>query len=335
MGRIARRQFLIATGALFTAPLAAEAQQAGKVYRIGILLGASPVSELVGPEPRHRPTAAFMQRLRELGYIYGQNLQTEPRSAEGQPERLPELAEELVRLRVDVIVAATSGAARALKEATQTIPIVMSSVPDPVGMGLVASLARPGGNVTGLSLDPGTDIHRKRLELLREAVPGLSRVAFVTTMPFWQAIGEEMQRAARAQGIILVHADVSTAGHFDAAFAAIVRERADALLAPETALNYVHRHRLAAFAAARRLPAIYGFRESADAGGLMTYGVDVNDLFRRAADYADRILKGAKPADLPVEQPTKFELVINAKAARELGIALPQSLLLRADRVIE
>lgn len=330
-----RRQFLIVAGAVLAAPRAAVGQATGRIYRIGILLGASPVSELVGPEPRHRPLGAFMQRLREHGYVYGQNLQTEPRSAEGRPERFPELAEELVRLRVDVILGATSGAVKALREATNTVPIVMSSVPDPVGLGHVASLARPGGNVTGLSLDPGSDIHRKRLELLKDVVPELSRVAVVTPLPIWQNVGEELQRAAQALGIALVHAEVTAGAQFDTAFAAMTRERPSGLLVPESALNYAHRHRIAQFAAARRLPAIYGFRESADAGGLMAYGADVNDLFRRAADYVDKILKGAKPGDLPVEQPIRFELAINRKVARDLGIDFPPAVLLRADRVID
>jgi putative ABC transport system substrate-binding protein len=335
MRQVGRRQFLIIMGALFAAPLAAGAQQPRKVYRIGILLGASPVSELVGPEPSHRPLNAFARRLRELGYVYGDNLLTEPRSAEGRPERYPLLAEELVRLRLDVILAATSPGAKALKEATETIPIVMSSAADPVGWGLVASLARPGGNVTGLSLDPGPEIHGKRLELLSEAVPKLSRAAVITGKSGWEQMGADLILAARALGITLFHSELTTVAQFDDAFAAITRERVGALLVPESALNYAHRRRIADFAATHRLPAIYGFTESVEAGGLMAYGADPVAVFRRAAEYVDKILKGAKPADLPVERPSKFDLVVNLKSAEALGLSVPQSILIRADRVIE
>jgi ABC-type uncharacterized transport system substrate-binding protein len=320
--------------ALVAAPLAAEAQATGKVYRIGILAGANPVSEIAGPDPSNRAIRAFLLRLRDLGYIYGQNLVTEARSTEGRAERLSALVVDLVRLNVDVIVVPIRDGARAVKATTTTIPIVMVGVADPVGLGLIASLARPGGNVTGVSRDTGPEIIGKRLELLKEAVPKASRVAVLTTKSHWGYSGRHNEVAARVLGMTVVYTEVDKPDQYAEAFAAITRERADALLAAEGALNFVHRRRIVDFAATSRLPAMYAFRESMEAGGLMAFGVETGDLYRRAAVYVDKILKGAKPADLPVEQPIQFELVINLKTVQALGLTIPPTLLFQATEVI-
>jgi len=321
--------------ALLAMPLGVAAQPAGKVHRVGILAGGSPVSEVAGPDPSSPATRAFVQRLRDLGYVYGKNLLTEARSAEGRTERFPALVAELVRLKVDVILVPNQPAALAARAATTTIPIVMGAVTDPVGAGLVHSLARPGGNVTGLAYDTGPEIGGKRLELLKEAVPGVSRVAVMTTRLVWGYAGRHVQDAARALGITVFYAEADRPEQFAEAFSTIVRERADALLAAESTLNFVHQRRIVEFAATRRLPAMYAARQSVEAGGLIAYGVDGVDLYRRAAVYVDKILKGAKPADLPVEQPTKFELVVNRATARALGLTIPPAVLIRADQVIE
>ena len=312
-------------------PFAGEAQQAAKVARIGYLtlnLAASP----------HMPEA-FRQGLRDLGYIEGRNVVIEIRSAEGKLERLPALAAELVALRVDVILAAGTPHALAAKQATRTIPIVFAAATDPVMDGLVTSLARPGGNVTGLS-SLGSELVAKRLELLKQAVPGVSRVAVL-----WHpgALGERTEKdmlkeaevAARALGVRLQFVEARGPADFDRAFSDMTRARVDALTLLTSTMFLSERRRLVALAAKHRLPAVYPWREVVDAGGLMSYGPDFADLFRRAATYVDKILKGAKPADLPVEQPTKFELVINLKTAKALGLTIPQSLLRQADQVIE
>jgi len=330
-----RRAFIgTLAGGLLAAPLAAEAQQAAKVTRIGYLspnLAASP----------HLPEA-FRQGLRDLGYVEGRNVVIEYRDAEGKPERLPALAAELVALKVDVIVApASTLAALTAMQATKTIPIVFAGVGDPVTSGLVTSLARPGGNVTGLT-GLGPELVGKRLELLTQAVPGVSRVA-VLSRP--GALGERTDKdmlkgvegAGRALGVRLQFVEARGRGpeDFDRAFSDMTRARASALTVLPSAMFFNERRRLVDLAAKNRLPAVYPLREFVDAGGLMSYGPNFADLFRRAATYVDKILKGAKPGDLPVEQPTKFELVINLKTAKALGLTIPQSLLGRADQVIE
>jgi putative ABC transport system substrate-binding protein len=331
-----RRTFVAVLTALVSWPVTTEAQQAGRVNRIGILSGASPISEMVGPHPTSRSISALLQRLRELGYVYGQNLVTEPRSAEGMPDRLPALAADLVRLPVDVIVASSPPAARAAQQATQTIPIVFAGMPDPVGSGVVGGLAHPGGNVTGLSSAGGPEIVGKRLELLKEAVPKISRVAYLASRENWESpTGLHTQAAAQALGVTLLHMEVTRPEQLPGAFTAIRQQRPDALLVQPSAANLLRRQLIADFAATQRLPAMYGFRDFVEAGGLMAYGQSIAELYRRAANYVDKILKGAKPADLPVEQPTSYELVINAKAARALGLTIPPSLRLRADQVIE
>jgi ABC-type uncharacterized transport system substrate-binding protein len=317
--------------ALTLAPLVAEAQQAAKIARIG-WLGDNPAGN---PHLRE----AFLQGLRDLGYVEGRNLTIEYRNAQGKFERFPALAAELVTLKVDVIVAPGTPAALAAKQATRTLPIVVIAVGDPVTSGLVTSLARPGGNVTGSST-LGPDLVGKCLEQLKQAVPGVSRVAVL-----WHpgAFGKRTERdmlkgaevAARSLGVRLQFVEARGPADFDRAFSEMTMARAGALTVLDSLMFFNERRRLVDLAAKNRLPAVYTSRDFVDAGGLMAYGANRADFFRRAATYVDRILKGAKPAELPVEQPTKFELVINLKTAKALGLMIPQTLLLRADQVIE
>jgi putative ABC transport system substrate-binding protein len=329
---IERRAFMAAiAGGLLAAPLATEAQQAAKVARIGYLttnLAASP-----------QQREAFLQGLRDLGYIESRNLVIESRSAEGKLERFSALAAELVALKVDVIVAASTPPALAAKQATRTIPVVFAAAADAVASGLVTSLAQPGGNVTGLSfLAP--ELVGKCLEQLKQAVPEVSRVA-VLSHP--GALGERTERdmlkraevTARGLAVRLQFLEARRPDDFDRAFSEMTRGRAGALTVLTSIMLFDERRRLVDLAAKNRLPAVYPWREAVDAGGLMAYGANLNDLYRRAATYVDKILKGAKPADLPVEQPTKFELVINLKTAKALGLTIPPSLLGRADEVIQ
>jgi ABC-type uncharacterized transport system substrate-binding protein len=315
----------------FFNPVAAEAQQAANVARIGVLV----LNRATNP----RGHEAFRQGLRDLGYVEGRNVVIEYRDAEGKPERLPALAAELVALKVGVIVAPGTLAALAAKQATRTIPIVFPVVGDPVTDGLVTSLARPRGNVTGLS-NRTPELVGKCLELLTQAVPGVSRVA-VLWLPGGaperteQDMLREAEVAARALGARLQVVEARGPADFDRAFSDMTRARAGALTVLPYVMFFNERRRLVDLAAKNRLPAVYGSREFVDAGGLMSYGADIADLFRRAATYVDKILKGAKPGDLPVEQATKFELVINLKAAKALGLTIPPSVLARADQVIE
>jgi ABC-type uncharacterized transport system substrate-binding protein len=307
----------------------AEAQQTAKVYRIGIL-PPGPIS------PRMHVVDAFREALSDLGYFEGQNMALVIRSAEQNLEQLSDRAAELVRLKVDVILTASPPAIRAAQEATRTIPIVMAGHPDPVKAGVVQSLARPGGNITGLSrLAP--ELSGKRLELLKEVIPKVSRIAFLfnTTDPGQKVQTRDMEVIAEALGVQLQRLEVRSPDDLDRAFDAAIRSRAGALLILDSPLFNTHRTRIVNLAAKNRLPVIYGFGESVEAGGLMAYGVNVVDLWRRAATYVDKILKGARPADLPVEQPTKFELVINLKAAKQIGLTIPPNVLARADRVIK
>src|SRR5438105_5887750 len=331
-----RRDFVLAVVArlalgVAAAPLAAEAQQAGKVYRIGYL--STPTRESV-----EHGLQAFLRKLRELGFVEGHNLIIEYRWAEGNVERLPDLAAELVRRNVDVIVAPAGSAALAAKSATSSIPIVMIFPSDPVEIGLVASLRRPGGNITGTTFTPGPEIFGKQLQILKEAIPHASRVAILSNPadPLSFALQmKEVEATARSLRIPLQHVEAKGPEDFDSAFAAMARERADALLVGGTSTFLAHRAKLAELALKGRLPTMYSFRENVEAGGLMAYAVNMADFVGRAAVYVDKILRGAKPADLPVEQPTKFELVINLKTAKALGLTIPQSLLLRADEVIQ
>jgi putative ABC transport system substrate-binding protein len=310
---------------LFTPPLSAEAQQVGKVYRIGILANVS--GRIWGP---------FIEGLRELGYVEGQNITIEFRSSEGKYERLPGLAAELVRLKVDVIVAPANENIVAAKQATRTIPIVMAGSVDPVGSGLVASLARPGGNVTGLSLSAPA-LAGKQLQLLKEIVPRISKVAVLwnpTNRAIRSLLGEA-KMAAPSLGVQLQILEARGPDEIPGAFAAMAKERAGALLVPSDGMFLLHRTRIADSAAKSRLPAMYGRSEFVDAGGLMSYAPSLGDNLRRAASYVDKILKGAKAADLPVEQPAKFDLVLNLKTAKALGLTISPSILLQTSRVIE
>jgi putative ABC transport system substrate-binding protein len=321
-----RREFITLLGGAAVAwPLAASAQTQPKIARVGVVQSATP----------GRGLEAFRQGLRELGYVEGQTIVLELRRAEGRFERLPGLVAELVGLKVDVLVAGGNPAALAAKNATQTIPIVMVGV-DPVGLGLIASLPRPGGNITGLTY-LSEEIIAKRLQLLKEVVPGLARVGALKNPmdPGDPTLWKETEVAAQRLGVALEALAMRGPEDFEATFATAKQRNAQALLALDDSLTHTYRSRITALAASSRLPAMYGFREFPDAGGLMSYGPSIPLLFRRAATFVDKILNGAKPADLPVEQPTKFELVINVKVAKALGLTIPQSLLARADELIE
>jgi putative ABC transport system substrate-binding protein len=327
-----RRRFLLTSlaGAL-AAPLAAGAQQAGKIPRVGVLRPGNPPPGDFG----HR--GAFEGGLRDLGWMPGTNLLIEYRYAEGKPERLSELAAELVRLPVDVIVASSPMGVRAAQQATRTIPIVMSTLPDPVGEGFVASLARPGGNTTGLTLD-SEDLASKQLELLKEALPKLSRVGVLRNpkSPGYDVAKKQIETAARRLKIEVKDFLVSRPADLAPTFAAMNQAGVGAILVRRDVLVVEpNRAEVVALAAQRRLPAMYNFRQFPDSGGLMSYGANVNDIQRRSAGFVDKILKGGKPGDLPIQQPTTFELVINLKTAKALGLTIPPTLLARADQVIE
>jgi putative ABC transport system substrate-binding protein len=329
-----RREFLRAATVAGTAGFlglgseAAEAQQTARILRIGILIPASASLNSARVE-------AFRQRLRERGYVEGKNITIDYRYAEGKLERLPDLAAELVGLKVDVIVTAASAGILAAKKASATMPIVFATAADPVGDGYVSSLARPGGNITGLSL-MAPDLDGKRLELLKEAFPKVARVAFL-----WRSGGirgnlslTEMEPAAKALGLKLLSLEVRSLDDFDSAFARAKRERAQALITSVSPLIGNQQRQVLDFAAKNRLPAMYPFSEFVEAGGLMSYAPNIPDLFRRAADFVDKILKGTKPAEIPVEQPMKFEFVISLIAAKQIGVTIPPNVLVRAHRVI-
>jgi putative ABC transport system substrate-binding protein len=317
--------------ASLSASVPTDAQLPTRVYRIGTLSsGSHPAA------PGWKQRWAFVERLRELGWVEGRNIIIEDRWAEGKADRLPALAIELVRLKVDVISTTSWPAAVAAKQATTTIPIVIISAGDPVGTGLVTSLAHPGGNITGLG-DLATELSAKRLDLLKETVPKLARVAVL-----WNSADGGMtlrfrniQVAARALGVTVRPLGVQEPDDFEQAFTAMTQEHPDALFVVSDVLTFTQRRRIMAFAAQNRLPTMYERREYVDDGGLLSYGPSFPDLFRHGATYVDRILKGAKPADLPIELPTRIELVVNLKTARALGLAVPQSILLRTDDVIE
>ena len=325
------RALFIVTLALVlpAAPLAAGAQQPGKVHRIGFLENSTAPLE-------HNLVEPFRQGLRDPGYVEGQNIVIEYRWAEGKYERFPGLIAQLVALKVEVIVTAGTPASLAVKRATATIPLVMVGVGDPVATGLVASLARPGGNITGLT-SISQDLEGKRLELLRELVPKISHVAVLwnSASPIQVVQEKEVQAAARVLRMKVLSLGVRAPEHFDNAFAAIRRERPGALLVLADRLFLHHRARIMDFAAKHRLPGVHAYRELVEAGGLMSYGPSYAGMHRQAATYVDKILKGTKPADLPVEQPMRFELVINMKTAKALGLTIPPSVLIRATEVIQ
>ena len=316
----------IVTLGFFLVPDPSHAQAGAKMPRIGILTPNF--------DPRS-PFEAFRQGLRDLGYVEGQSIALEYRFAEGKAERLPALAAELVRLKVDVIVADAGAAARAAQHATETIPIVCTAFFDPVGQGFIASLARPGGNITGLSFNDAA-LMGKRLELLKEVVPGVTRVGYLWhTAPITARSLQETERAARALGLQLHPVEVREPYPFDQAFATMAEAHADALLMQPSGLFFTRRTEIVDLAVQTRLPGIFDVREFAEAGGLMAYGNSLPAVFYRVATYVDKILKGAKPAELPVEQAMKFELVINLKTAKALGLTIPPTLLFQADEVIQ
>jgi putative tryptophan/tyrosine transport system substrate-binding protein len=325
---VRRRAFITLLGAAAAWPLAARAQQAAMLPTIGFLGPNMPSLD-------SRRVGAFVQRLRELGWIEGRNVATEYRWAEGRTEHLAEFAAEFVRLKVDVIVTSGTPPVIAAKQATSVIPIVFAAVGDPVGTGLVAALARPGGNATGLSIQ-ATDLAGKRLELLREVVPGLRRLAIMANAGAPPAALEmaEVQTTARGLGLEVVASEIRRPEDIAPALESL-NGRAEALYVCNDPLVTTNRIRINTLALGMRLPTIYNVREFVEAGGLMSYGPNFLDLYRRAADFVDKILRGAKPADIPVEQPTKYDLVVSLKTAKALGLAIPETFLLRADEVIE
>jgi putative ABC transport system substrate-binding protein len=327
-----RREFILALGgAAASTPFAARAQQpAGRVYRVGYLTIASREQQL-------HLIKAFEEGLRNLGYRVGENVAIEYRFADGAMERLPALAADLVRLGVDLIVTGANPNTVAAMKATTTIPIIMTNSIDPVGTGLVASLARPGGNVTGFAQDTGGEIYGKRLELLKETVPNLSRVGILWNPDFAsnQSRVKSIREAAQGMGLMVVSVEARGQDAFEQAFTTMMKERIQAFVISGDAVLFNYRGQIAEMAMRNRLPAASSFKEFAEAGLLLAYGAEAQDLFRRSAVFVDKILKGAKPADLPVEQPTKFELVVNLKTAKALGIDIPPTMLTRADEVIE
>ena len=322
-----RRAFFGSLATFATMSRAAGAQTSGKVHRIGILS-----LQATSEAPRRPSTEALLRGLSDLGYVYGRDFVTEIRASKGKPERFPTLAAELIRLQVDVILA-PGLALPALKQVASSIPVIMTATLDPVGQGFVQSLRHPGGNFTGFSLQSPETVG-KRLELLKDLIPDTAPLAVVWDQPSildWQAA----QAAARERGWKVLSIQLRDAGEIEDVFRSAVRGRAGALLMSAAGILFPLARRVAALSVKNRLPSMYGLREYVEVGGLISYGADINDMWRRAAIFVDKILKGAKPADIPVEQPTKFELVINMKTAKALGLTIPQSLLVRADEIIQ
>jgi putative ABC transport system substrate-binding protein len=327
-----RRRFIeVIAGGLLAVPLVAEAQVSGHIPRIGMLSFTAP-----GTQEENRRIGILKRGLRELGYVEGQTIAIEYRHSSGKDELLPRLAAELVDLKVDIITTYGTKATRAAKQATSTIPIVMLTVLDPVGAGLVASLSRPGGNITGSS-EVSAELSAKRLDLLKEAIPKAKRIAVLMdpSHPTNALDLKSTQIAAQALGMTLQSLEVRAGSELDSALSRMTRQHLDALIVLSGDLLFTHREHIVDLAGRNRVPVIYGWREGAQAGALLSYGVDIADNYRRAATFVDKILKGAKPGDLPIEQPTKFELVINLKTAKALRLTIPQSLLGRADEVIQ
>jgi putative ABC transport system substrate-binding protein len=326
-----RRRFLLtALAGVLATPLAAEAQQPSRMARVGYL-------EFGSAAPGTPHLEAFRRGLRELGWLESQNIAIEVRYAEGQQDRLAEFAADLVRLKVDVIFASTTPAALAAKQATTTIPIVIGFVADPVGSGLVPRLARPGGNITGWTHLAGLELNAKRLEILKEAIPGATRIGALwnPANPIHEPSLRVIEAAAQRLKVQLHPKGVQDPHELEGVFSAMAQERLQGLTVPPDGMFLVHRARIIELAAKHRIPTMYGVRELAQAGGLMAYGVNLPEMYRHGALLVDRILRGAKPGNLPVERPTKFELMINLKTAKALGLTIPPSLLLRADQIIE
>ncbi len=332
-----RREFVALIGGVFTAPFA-YAQREDRPYRVAFVLAASPVAQMASPEPTHPIVRAFLHEMRSLGYAEGRNLILERRSIDGQPKRYPELFAELARLKTEVIVAVGGRAEfKRACDAVSNIAVVLFGAEEVVKYGLAKSLARPGGNVTGLEYYAGPELEAKRLQLLKEAVPTFARASYLVPKEALEGntpIVLAAKQAARTLGVELLFATYES-NDFAGAFAAIERQKPDALFASPYPAVHANRQHVVAFARKARLPDSYSHPEMPMAGGLMSYGVNSPDLGRRAAHYVDKILKGAKPGDLPIERPTKFDFVVNLRTARELGLTIPQSVLLRADRVIE
>ena len=331
-----RRDFVTLLASAAACPFAARAQQRNKLYRVGWLFSAVPLKDMSGSDPVDPVSNAFVQGLRDLGYVEGQNLVLDRRSAEGKLERIDGFAAELVDLHPDVII--TGGGdfmAQALERLTKTVPIISPYGDDPVGAGLVDSLAHPGGNVTGFVAYTGPEFETKRLQLLKEALPKATRVAYLAMKQVWEGpTGKQAEDAARMLGLTLTLVEHAS-DNYSGAFALIVRDRPDALLVAYHPVNYANRQLIVEFAAMQRIPAMYPYREAVNSGGLMSYSVSTTDLFRRAAGLVDKILKGTKPADIPVERPTKLEFWINFKTAKVLGVEIPEKLVALADNVIE
>ena len=316
-------------------PLAGKAQPAGKTYRIGFVFPNAPVADMTGDNPPNRYAAAFVHALRGLGYVEGRNLVLERRSAEGKVERYESITAELLARNVDLIVGASDAWGQAAKRVTSTVPIIVAGMISPLQVGIVDSLARPGGNVTGFTFQAGPEIEGPRLQMLLEAVPQVRRLAYLGTQSDWEgAEGNVVRTMAQTRGVSLLHADFAPT-NYTSGLESIARDKAEAIFASRNGVHYVNRHALTTFMLAQRLPSIHAWRDVVEAGGLLSYASDYADILRRAAGYVDAILKGAKPENLPVQQPVKFELVINLKTATTLGLALPPTLLARADEVIE
>jgi len=343
-----RRRFLLASGALLTALLAAWTAliaavafavpayaQKTKVHRVAFIAGLSPLSEFKGPDPINPAARAFVHGLRDLGYVEGRNLVLDFYTLEGRNERIPEVVANIVRSKADVIFTGSQIVVERYLKETASIPVVTAATWSLVQPGVVQSLARPGGTVTGIIFDVDVGVEAKRMELLREVMPHVNRVAYLGTLAIWESpAGKSVIDAARRLGVTLVHA-AYVGSDIQAAAAIIESEAPDAVFVPAGATSYGNRQRIGQFVSGKRLPCIAGFKEIIEYGCLMSYGVDTNDLMRRAAGYVAKILEGAKPGELPILQPTKFELIINLKEAKALGLKIPQTVLLRADRVIE
>jgi putative ABC transport system substrate-binding protein len=328
-----RRTFIAGSVAVAAVPRTAQAQQAAAVRRVAYVLTTSPLSEMAGAEPAHPPTRELLSALRALGWVEGQNLIFERRSAEGRFERFGDIVRELVALRCDVIVTIGARMTQEALRVTSTVPIVMNDI-DALASGIVENLARPGRNITGTT-GPGPQFHGKKLELLKEALPTIRRVAVLESTERWESVvGQSQRAAALALGLTLLFAEARP-NDYSRAFAVITRQRPDAVVVGPDPFLYANRHRVIDFATQNRLPLMGQSRAFTEAGALMTYAVNGQEYWRTVAGYVDRILKGAKPADLPIQQPKHFELVINLKTAKALGLTIPSSLLLRADEVIE
>jgi putative ABC transport system substrate-binding protein len=333
---VRRREFIALLGGAVIArsPLAA-AQPSEKIFRIAVFATMTPVPNVAGLDPINPPLRAFARTMRDLGYVEGRNLILERWAQQTSVGRYSVIATDLVRRKTDMIVTVGNAMVLEMKSVTNAVPIVMATSSDPVQAGIVASLARPGGNITGFTSDTGPEFEVKRLQLLKEALPEAARVAYLGLKSDWESLeGRSIRAGASTLGVTLGHAEQSTTNYF-AAFDSITRERPHALFVAANTMNYANRQTIAEFAVEQQMPGVCPFREFVEAGGLMSYGVNLDDLFSRAAGYVDKILKGAKPADLPVQQPTKFELVINVRTARALGLTIPPTLLAQVDEVIE